>query len=111
VLFRSGSAIATAVDFSDTWVTVYVPEPRLSQLVLGQTARIVVDGQPGRTFTGHVRRISQQAEFTPKFVQTQEERTRAVFAVEIAVANEEGLLKPGMPADATLDITTPGRQP
>jgi len=108
---RAGSAIATAVDFSDTWVTVYVPEPRLSQIVLGQTARIVVDGQPDRTFTGRVRRISQQAEFTPKFVQTQEERTRTVFAVELAVANKEGLLKPGMPADATIELQPQGRQP
>lgn len=118
---RTGSAIATEVDFSDTWVTVYVPEPRLSQIVLGQSARVTVDGQPDRTFTGRVRRISQQAEFTPKFVQTQEERTRTVFAVEIAVANDEGLLKPGMPADAVIETqggvsaaptgTPPGRRP
>jgi HlyD family secretion protein len=55
-----------------------------------------------------VRRISQQAEFTPKFVQTQEERTRTVFAVEIVVANEEGLLKPGMPADALIETPSQG---
>jgi hypothetical protein len=50
-----------------------------------------------------VRRIAQQAEFTPKYVQTLQERTRTVFAVEIALENQEGLLKPGMPADARIE--------
>jgi HlyD family secretion protein len=100
---RPGSSIATLVDFSDTWVTVYVPELQLARVVVGQTARVYVDSYPDRPFVGRVRRISHQAEFTPKFVQTHEERARTVFAVEIAVPNEQGLLKPGMPADAIID--------
>jgi HlyD family secretion protein len=100
---RPGSAVATLVDLADTWVTVYVPEPELARIVIGSNARVYVDGYPGKAFYGRVRRISQQAEFTPKFVQTQEERARTVFAVEIAVPNEQGLLKPGMPADAIID--------
>ena len=55
---------------------------------------------PGRTFAGAVSYISPRVEFTPKNVQTQEERVETVFAVEIKLANAEGLLKPGMPADA-----------
>jgi HlyD family secretion protein len=102
---KPGSSLATMVDFSDTWVTVYVAEPQLPRLVLGQSADIYVDGLPGRAFQGRIRRIATQAEFTPKFVQTLEERTRTVFAVEIAVANPEGILKPGMPADAVFTAT------
>ncbi|MEN6305577.1 MAG: HlyD family efflux transporter periplasmic adaptor subunit [Armatimonadia bacterium] len=101
-IVKPGSSIATMVDFTDTWVTVYVPEPMLSRLVIGQSATVTVDGLPDRNFSGTIRRIAQQAEFTPKFVQTYEERTRTVFAVEIAVSNEQGLLKPGMPADAVI---------
>ncbi|MEI6503362.1 MAG: efflux RND transporter periplasmic adaptor subunit, partial [Armatimonadota bacterium] len=101
---RTGSSIATMVDFSDTWVTVYVPEPVLPLVKLGGGAEIRVDGLPNRSLRGVVRRIASQAEFTPKFVQTQEERARTVFAVEIAVPNTERLLKPGMPADARIEV-------
>lgn len=99
-MVRPGSAIVTLVDFRDTWLTVYVPEPRLPKVRTGATATVTVDGLPGQGFTGTVRRIAAQAEFTPKYVQTQEERARTVFAVELALPNEEHLLKPGMPADA-----------
>ena len=58
-----------------------------------------------------VRRIAAQAEFTPKFVQTQEERTRTVFAVEIALSNQEGILKPGMPADAVIGAAATNTAP
>jgi HlyD family secretion protein len=102
-MLRPGASVVTLVDFSDTWVTVYVPEPLLPRVAVGQTARVTVDGVPGRGFEGKVRRISSQAEFTPKYVQTQDERARTVFAVEIAVPNAEGLLKPGMPADAVFE--------
>ncbi|NPV45411.1 MAG: HlyD family efflux transporter periplasmic adaptor subunit [Armatimonadetes bacterium] len=97
---RPGSAVATLVDYSDTWVTVYVPEPRLSQIRVGTPVEVTVDGQPGEAFQGTVRRIGAQAEFTPKYVQTLEERARTVFPVEIALPNTQGVLKPGMPADA-----------
>jgi len=99
---RPGSSLATLVDFSDTWVTVYVPEPRLARVVVGHRAEVTVDGLPGQSFTGKVRRIASEAEFTPKYVQTQDERARTVFAVEIALPNPQGLLKPGMPADAVI---------
>lgn len=97
---KPGSSLVTLVDFSDTWVTVYVPEPLLGRLRVGQAARVTVDGLPNRPFAGTVRRVAAQAEFTPKYVQTTEERARTVFAVEIAVPNPDGALKPGMPADA-----------
>ena len=68
-----------------------------------------MDGQPGKTFTGTVRRIGAQAEFTPKYVQTLEERARTVFAVEIALPNGAGMLKPGMPADAVFAASSLSR--
>lgn len=107
-LLKPGASVLTLVDFSDTWVTVYVPEPLLPRIAVGQRAQITVDGVPGRFFEGKVRRIASQAEFTPKYVQTQDERARTVFAVEIAVPNTDGVLKPGMPADAVF-VGTAGR--
>jgi multidrug resistance efflux pump len=101
---RPGTSVVTLVDFGDTWVTVYVPEPRLPRVAIGQSAQVTVDGLPGRSFTGSVRRIASQAEFTPKYVQTVDERTRTVFAVEIALDNRDGTLKPGMPADAVFAL-------
>jgi len=105
---KPGSSIATLVDFSETWVTVYVPEPLLPRLVVGQTAQVSVDGLPGRMFPGSIRRIASEAEFTPKFVQTKDERARMVFAVEIALDNADGKLKPGMPADALFPASYTG---
>ncbi|HEY3397586.1 MAG TPA: HlyD family efflux transporter periplasmic adaptor subunit [Armatimonadota bacterium] len=110
-VLRPGSSVATLVDFSDTYVTVYVPEPYLPRVRLGQRATVTVDGAPGREFVGHVRRIAAQAEFTPKNVQTVEERTRTVFAVEIQLPNEDHVLKPGMPGDARIEtgpVASPG---
>ncbi len=101
---RPGSSVVTMVDFTDTYVTVYVPEPELPRVKLGQTAQVFIDGRPGQPFVGRVRRIASQAEFTPKYVQTVEERTRTVFAVEIALENREGILKPGMPVDAKIEV-------
>jgi HlyD family secretion protein len=65
-----------------------------------------VDTWPGRAFPGTVVLISDEPEFTPKTVQTKEERTKLVFAVKIDLDNPEGLLKPGMPADAEITINT-----
>jgi HlyD family secretion protein len=69
---------------------------------VGQEVEIRVDAYPDRAFEGQVRNIAREAEFTPRNIQTQEERVNLVFAVEVAIPNPEGLLKPGMPADATI---------
>lgn len=98
-----GSALFTVIDLSQARLTIYVPTSQIGQVRLGQAAGVTVDAYPGRTFAGRVTRIADEAEFTPKNVQTQEERVKTVFAVEIALENAEGLLRPGMPADATLE--------
>ena len=86
-------------------LVVYVPEDRYGEIKLGQEVGITVDSFPSEEFTGSVIRISNQAEFTPRNVQTVDSRKSTVYAIEIQVSNPEGKLKPGMPADAVIDIS------
>lgn len=98
-----GTPLFTLVDLDRLYVKIYVPEPSIGKVALGQEARVYVDAYPGRAFPARVSRVSQEAEFTPKNVETREERVKLVFAVEVALAeNPGGVLKPGMPADATI---------
>jgi len=100
-----GTPLFTLVDLGKLYVKVYVPEPRIGRIALGQPAEVQVDAYPDRDFRARISRIAQQAEFTPKNVETREERVKLVFAVEVALEeNPGGLLKPGMPADATLRL-------
>ncbi len=84
-------------------LTIYVNEAELGRIALGEKADVSIDSfDKGRTFSGTVVYISPVAEFTPKNVQTKEERTKLVFAVKMEVANPDGALKPGLPADARI---------
>jgi len=102
-----GSGIATLADLGSLNLTIYLPETEIGRVSLGQAAKVSVDSFPGRAFAGTVSFISPTAEFTPKNVQTKDERVKQVFAVKIDLGSGEGLLKPGMPADAR--IVTAGR--
>jgi HlyD family secretion protein len=84
------------------YLKVYIPEPEIPKLKLGQPAEINVDAFPGRTFAARITKIYDQAEFTPKNVETKEERVKMVFGVELGLDNPERLLKPGMPADCRI---------
>lgn len=97
-----GVAVLTLADLRVVWMKIYVAEPVMGLINLGDDAKIMVDSYPGRTFLGKVTFISQEPEFTPKNVQTQEERTKLVFAVKIEMENDDMALKPGMPADAEI---------
>ncbi len=99
---QPGMALLTLVDLSQLKLVIYVPENRIGEVRLGQGADVTADAYAGRHFTGTVTHINDQAEFTPKNVQTQEERVKMVFAVEIGLDNAGGALKPGMPADAVV---------
>jgi multidrug resistance efflux pump len=94
-----GSPMMTLARLDDLTITVYVSEDRYGTINLGQDAQMVVDSFPGETFNATVVRIADQAEFTPRNVQTEEGRRTTVFAVELSVENPNGKLKPGMPAD------------
>ena len=101
---QPGTPIFTIGEIDDPWVKVYIKEDRLALVKLGQRATVSVDSYPGKKYEGHVSYISSQAEFTPKTVQTQEERVKLVFAVKVKVRNVNGELKPGMPADVKIFI-------
>ena len=94
-----GGALLVVGNLNALTIIVYVPEDRLGEVSLGQTAGVTVDSWPGETFNGTVEHIADQAEFTPRNVQTVEGRKTTVFAVRLSIANPEAKLKPGMPAD------------
>jgi len=96
---QPGATALTLADLSNLTITVYVPEDRYGQIHLGQQAQVAVDSFPGVTFQAVVSHISDQAEFTPRNVQTVEGRSSTVYAIELKVADTEGKLKIGMPAD------------
>lgn len=83
-------------------VVIYVSEKSLPEIKLNQTAEIATDGEPDKVRTGKVIFISPEAEFTPKNIQTKEERTKQVFAVKIAIDNPDGALKTGLPVDVKI---------
>jgi HlyD family secretion protein len=90
-------------------LTIYVSESELGRISLGQSAQVSIDAfGGGRVFDGHVVYISPVAEFTPKNVQTKEERTKLVFGVKIEVQNPDQALKPGLPADARIAVQQAG---
>lgn len=101
-LAAPGVAVLQLADLSQVTLTVFVPEAQIGQVQVGQPARVRVDAYPDETFQGRVAFISSEAEFTPKNVQTEEDRVNLVFAVKIRLDNPDYRLKPGMPADAEI---------
>jgi multidrug resistance efflux pump len=85
-------------------LTVYVPEDQYGQIRIGQEVSISVDSYSDRVFTGEVMKIADEAEFTPRNVQTVEGRKSTVYAVKINLPNAEETLKPGMPADVDFNL-------
>jgi HlyD family secretion protein len=103
----AGVPIFTMGDLSSPWIKVYVPEPQLTLVKLGQQALVTVDterNRPKKTYDGWVSYISNEAEFTPKSVQTQEERVKLVYGVKVRVENPNQELKPSMPADVRIQL-------
>jgi HlyD family secretion protein len=99
----AGAPVATILDPDNRWVRIYVPEADIARIAHGQAARISADGFPDRTYTGEVVHIAAEAEFTPRNVQTPEERTKLVYAVKVRItADPEHHLKPGLPVDVRL---------
>lgn len=100
-----GTTVFVIANLDRVSLVVYIPEADLGKVKLGKEAKITVDSFPDRTFSGTIKHISSQAEFTPANVQTKEQRVNLVFAVTISIENKDHALKPGMPADA--EIATP----
>jgi multidrug resistance efflux pump len=102
-ILQAGSTAMIIGDLAELTVTVYIPEDRYGQISLGDTAQLQSDSFPEETFQGTVIRIADEAEYTPRNVQTKEERQTTVYAIELSVENPDGKLKPGMPVDVTFE--------
>lgn len=98
-----GGAVVSVMNPADRWVRIYVPENRLGAVRIGERATIAIDAFPKRAFSGEVSWIAEEAEFTPRNVQTRDERVKLVYAVKVRITNDPELaLKPGTPADVRL---------
>jgi HlyD family secretion protein len=98
---QPGAVALTMANINELTITVYVPEPRLNEISLGQPATVTIDVASGESpaFDAEIIQIADQAEFTPRNVQTVEGRSSTVFAVKLKVTDPENKLKIGMPAD------------
>ncbi len=100
----AGTSIFTVGDLENPWIKVYVKEDKIGLVKLGQAATVTTDSYPGKKYEGTITYVSSEAEFTPKNVQTREERVKLVFGIKVSVKNVNNELKPGMPADVWIPI-------
>lgn len=100
---QAGTTTMTIANLSRLTITVYLSEDRYGEVNVGDDVSFTADSFPNETFTAKVTRISDQAEFTPRNVQTKEERQTTVYAIELEVDNPDGKLKPGMPVDVIFE--------
>jgi HlyD family secretion protein len=103
-LAGQGATIATVTDLSKMYLMIYVTESDLPRVKLGEKVDVRVDGMPHKSYPGVATYISPEAEFTPKNIQTKDDRTKLVFGVKVEVANPNGELKKGLPADAVVHL-------
>lgn len=97
---KVGAPVFTSIDLNNIWVTAYINEKDLGRVKLNQKAHVMTDSYAGKKYDGWISFISQQTEFTPKYIQTTEERVKYVYRIKVRVDNSSLDLKPGMPADA-----------
>jgi HlyD family secretion protein len=102
-LSAAGAPLVIVTDLDHAWANLFVPEPLIPRLRIGQTAVLHTDAG-GEGMTGTVTFVSPRAEFTPRNVQTAEERSKLVYRIKVSVDNRSGVLKPGMPVDADLPL-------
>jgi len=95
-----GTALVVVTELARPWLTVYVAEPDLARIRVGQEVEVTTDD--GTRRTGHLSFIASKAEFTPKNVQTRDERVKLVYRLKVLLPNDDGLFKPGMPAEARI---------
>ena len=100
----AGTPVVTLGALSRPWLNLYISERDLGKVLLGMKAQVTIDSFPDAPFTGTVTFISENAEFTPKNIQTADERAKLVFRIKIELENREHALKPGMPADGVLRL-------
>jgi len=101
-VLAAGTTVLTVGDIGHPWVRAYIGETDLGRVKIGSRARVTTDSFPGKVYEGRVSFIASQAEFTPKQIQTPEERAKLMYRVKIDVENPNGELKSNMPADAEI---------
>ncbi len=99
----AGTPIITVGMLDEVWVRAYISETDLGRVMVGQKATVTTDSYPDKKYPGRISFISSEAEFTPKSVQTEKERVKLVYRIKIVIPNPKRELKPGMPADATIE--------
>jgi len=105
----AGASIVTVGDLERPWLNLYIGERDLGKVSLGMKADVTVDSFPTQPFPGKITFISDKAEFTPKNIQTQDERVKLVYRIKIEVQNRNQALKPGMPADGVIALDHEGK--
>jgi membrane fusion protein YbhG len=103
-VLAAGTTVVTVGDIEHPWVRGYINERDLSRVKLGQSARITTDSLSGKVYNGRISFISSEAEFTPKQIQTREERVKLVYRIKIDVDNPQHELKSNMPVDAEIQF-------
>ena len=98
------SSLFKIIDLTDSELTIYVNEVDLAYIQLKQSVSVNIDAYTDKSFSGIISFISPESEFTPKNIQTKDERTKLVFAVKVKIDNPDKVLKPGMPADAVIEL-------
>jgi len=107
-----GTSILTLADIQNVWLKAYIPETNLSQVKWGQEVFVTTDLRPQKEYKGKITFISSQAEFTPKQIQTEKERVTLVYRIKVDIPNSDRELKPGMPADGKILLTSsPSQKP
>jgi HlyD family secretion protein len=103
-VLAAGTTVVTIGDIDHPWLRAYINETDLGRVKIGATASVTTDSFPGKVYEGHVSFIASEAEFTPKQIQTQEERVKLVYRIKIDLANPRRELKSNMPADAEIRL-------
>ena len=106
-VMQPGTPVVTLADLDHVWLRAYVSETDLGKIHWGQGATVTTDTYPSKKYPGHISFISSSAEFTPKSVETHQERVTLVYRIKIDIDNPNHELKPGMPADALIELGNP----
>jgi len=105
-----GTSIVTLADIKNIWLKAYIPETDLGKVKWGQEVIVTTDLHPKKEYRGKISFISSQAEFTPKQIQTEKERVNLVYRIKVDIPNPDRELKPGMPADGKIFLTSSSSQ-
>lgn len=100
----AGTPVVTVADLENVWLRAYINEADLGRVKIGQVVHVTTDTYPDKRYDGRVSFVSSEAEFTPKNVQTSQERVKLVYRIKVDIMNIDMELKPGMPADGIIEI-------